>query len=277
MPHTYAHLGEFKNFLRDGGSADLGTVNDDALLLVLEGASRAVDDFCDRSSFGSGFGPRTATNRYDSDGSDELNLRDDFLSISSVTVYAGTGGASSALVENTDYYARPYGRDQKRELLIHNLTSGHFSAGYRTIDVAGVAGYANTTRTATATAGAIASTTVTTFTIGGTDDLQIGMTLLIDSEQVYLRAKSGTTATIDRAQNGTTAATHSAGATIAYYLYDRRVKNGTLLVAQRRWRARDAGLVPDFGGGALPVASHRDSEWSLLRSVVGNLKIYGAA
>lgn len=283
MPHTYAHLGQWLDATRDGGSTDLltGTTASDiaqraAILKDLEAASRSVDAYCDRSRFGSGFGPRIASNKYDARTASHLDLDDDFLTISGVTVYAGTGGASSSLTEDTDYYTQPYGRAQKRRLTIHGLTSVTFTPGLRTATVAGTAGYSNDSFTATATAGAISSTTVTTFTVGGTDDLHMGMTLLIDTEQLYLRGKNSTTATIKRAQNGTTAATHSGSAAIAYYLYPDDVIQATLLIAQRRRRMRDAGLTGSFSGEGMGTTSHADSELSILNRTVGYLRIYGA-
>ena len=278
MAHTYAHVGEFKGYVTDSGATAYGTQSDALILAYLESASRRLDGFCGRSRFGSGFGPRTASNRYDSNGDARLDLDDDLLTITSVTVLAGTGGASSTLTEDTDYYAEPYGRDQKRHLLLHGLTNVTFSAGWRTVTVAGTAGYSNTRRTATATLGAaISSTTATTFTIGGTDDLALGMTLRIDSEDLYLRARSGTTATVDRGANGTTAATHLNGAAIVYYVYPEGVTPGTLQVAHRRWRARDAGLTGDYGGGDMPIVGPRDSERSILAASVGHLRLFAAA
>ena len=67
-----------------------------------------MDAFCDRSDFGSGFGPRAATNRYDTDGSAWVDLRDDFLSFGSIDLIASVGGSTASLIVDTDLYARPY-------------------------------------------------------------------------------------------------------------------------------------------------------------------------
>jgi hypothetical protein len=276
--HTYASISEFKDFLRDGGSASsggLGTTNDGPMLTLLEGASRTVDAYCDRSQFGTGFGPRVASNRYDAHDSDYLNLEDDFLAISAVTVLAGTGGTSSSLTEETDYYTQPYGRAQKRRLQLNRLTSGTFPYGIRTITVAGSAGYQDERETSTTTvaSGLSAGTTATTFTTSASPTITIGQTLLVGTEQLYLTGLSATTATVVRASNGTTAATHVDASTIAVYRYPREVRQATLLIAQRRWRSAQAGVSGDYDGQGIPGGPPPASEMSILRSTVGHLRI----
>lgn len=281
MPHTYATVPAFHKYRVDGGSTE--TANDSTILPILEAASRAVDNFCNRSMFGSGFGPRTGTNRYNGQGGHTVDFADDLLSLTSISLLDSTAGSSlGSVVADTDYYLTDEGGRFEpapyRKFLLHGQGSvTRLGIGHRVSSFTGTWGYENRTRTATATAGAIASTTATTFVIGGTDDLEVGMTLLIDSEQVYLRAKSGTTATIDRGVNGTTAATHSGGAAIAFYLYTPAVVDATLRIAHRRWKMRDAGLVANFGGGTMPDSAHQDSEWSILRSTVNHLRLYSAA
>jgi hypothetical protein len=140
VAHTYAHLGEFNDFLRDNGTTSFAAETAAMVarkLGALEAASRRVDAFCDRSRFGSGFGPRIASNRYDSSGASSLDLHDDFLSFSSVAALAGTGGASTSIVEDTDFYAYPLERSQKRRLQLNLLTNAQFYWGFRTVTVAG--------------------------------------------------------------------------------------------------------------------------------------------
>lgn len=276
MPHTYASTDEFKKFLVDGGTS-AGTANDATLLAILEGASRTVDGYCNRSAFGSGFGPRTASNRYDSAGRSYLDLRDDFLTISSVSMLDGTGGSSSALTEETDYYSQPYASARKRRLQLHGLTTSLFSEGLRVLTVAGVAGYSNETVTATGTVNEALDTTETGIDVSATTSLSIGQTWLIGSEQMYVTALSSTTFTVKRGQNGSTAATHDSAAAIAYYVYPQEVVTGTLLVAQRRWKQRDAGLTPVFDGQGIPGTQHSASEWTLLHSTLWHLRIPNVA
>lgn len=280
MPHTYASVNEFKDFLRDNGSADVGTTNDSQLLGILEGASRTVDGYCDRSAYGSGFGPRTGTNYYNDVGGSVLYLRDDLLTITSVTTYDQAGGSATTLTDETHFYKRrghTYGQPPYRELEIHdNSSNSHWGAGTRGNVVVGTWGYQNETLTATPTVNEAVDTSETAIDITASTGLSIGQTWLIDSEQWYVTGLTSTLATVVRAANGTTAATHSSGAAIAYYRYPRDVVTATLLVAQRRWRARDAGLTASFGGEGMGVVAHQDSELSVLNRTVGHLRVYAA-
>lgn len=61
---------------------------------------------------------------------------------------------------------------------------------------------------------AIADTITTTMSVTTAANFQAGDVVLIDSEQIWISAMSGTTATITRAFNGTTAATHLNAAVI---------------------------------------------------------------
>src|SRR3954462_15311536 len=90
----------------DGGG--VGTSNDTLLLGVLASVSSTIDDKCERSAFGSGFGPRTGTNRYDGSAGNCLRLRDDLLTVSSITLRLSTTATavSPAPVADTDYYLR---------------------------------------------------------------------------------------------------------------------------------------------------------------------------
>jgi hypothetical protein len=98
----------------------------------------------------------------------------------------------------------------------------------------------------------------------------------VDSEQMYVTAQSGGTATVVRGVNGTTAAVHAASAAVSVYRYPREVVTACLQLAQRRHRSAQAGLTGDFGSGAMPLTGNRDTESSILRSTVGSLRIVAA-
>jgi hypothetical protein len=283
MSHTYATVDEFKSFITDGG-ANYGTTNDDRLLTVLEASSRAVDAFVERSSFGSGFGPRTATNRYEGEGHDCIDLADDFLSVSSVSVYypPTAAVATYTLAENTDYYLEPVSGPPYRRVELHGYgTISRFPYNARIL-ATGTAGYASELLTVAATMGTVsASATTAVFTGAG---VSVGATVRVDSEDLYITSTtagtafntSGGTATVLRGQNGTTAAVHANGAAVAVHLYPRAVKDVTLRVAQRRWRSRDAGLTGDYGMEGVATTGNRDTERSILRSGLNHLRLYRA-
>ena len=96
MPHVYACLSEFKDFLQQNGSTVRTSASDDAAMLtVLESVSRRIDEYAGR---GSGFGPVTATRSYDTAYELGLFLDEDLTSSAPVVTLAGT-----TLTITTDY------------------------------------------------------------------------------------------------------------------------------------------------------------------------------
>lgn len=279
MSHTYASLPALKDYIRDGGSSGTATTNDARLLAILESSSRAVDRYTARSRFGSGFGPRTGTNRYDlASAANSVELDDDLLSITTATLLDGTAGASLGTpVADTDYYLRGLGGSYDspyREFLLHGEgTITELGVGYRVGSIEGSWGYQDV-RVSAGTAGT-ASASATSLTITG-GSIYAGQTFLWESEQVYVTASTGGTAiTVKRGQNGTTAAIHPTAA-VSVYQYPAEVEDATLQVALRRWKARDAGADASFAGGGLPsqTPTYSASESSILMRSVGHLKVF---
>ena len=64
-------------------------------------------------------------------------------------------------------------------------------------------------------------------------DVEAGHTLLVDSEQLFVRRYSGSTLTVDRGVNGTVAAAHAAGSAIDVYEYPGPVAEATIILAAR--------------------------------------------
>lgn len=270
--HTYASVEDLKAYLA-GESSSYGTATggDAMLLSLLEGASRRVDGWTLRSDFGSGYGPRIGTNRYDHDGSSTLLLNDDLLGATGITVLDATGGSTVSFAADTDYYLQPYSGPPYTEIVVNGLGEG-LARGLRVVSVAGTFGYS--AETAAAGTVALASSTATSATVTGAT-VYAGQTLLVGSEHVYVTASTGGTAlTVVRGQNGTTAAAGTAAASV--YRYPREVVTATLQIAARRHRSAQAGLTGDFGGGGLPQVGNRDNETSILRATVAHLKRWAA-
>lgn len=273
MSHTYASVEDFKAYLADDSTADhlAWTEANATILTLLEGASRRVDGWAMRSDFGSGFGPRVGTNRYDHDASTRLEFRDDVLGLTSVTMLDGTGGGTATLVVDTDYYLTPYSGPPYTGLVFTSLGEAP-SSGLRVWALAGTFGYA--AETSSVGTASIASASTTSVTLSGGSAFA-GHTLLVGSEQLYVTASTGGTAlTVARGQNGTTAAAGTAAAVI--YKYPREVVTATLQIASRRHRAAQAGVQGDFGGGSLPIVGVRDTETSILRATIPHLRRYAA-
>jgi hypothetical protein len=267
--HVYACLQEFKDFLREQGSTSLGTNQDATMLGVLESASRRIDEWCGR---GSGFGPRTGTNTYDGDGTDVLWLNDDLATAAPTVKVDGV-----TLTVDVDYFLRraggAYGDPPYRRV---QLDDDWFPIGLRKVTVAGPWGYPSITRDLTITTAEALDATEQVCDVSGVTGLSPGMTLLIESEQVYVSAVTpGTTntITIDRGVNGTTAALHNTGLTPKRIIYTAAAVDACNRVALRRWRSRDAGADGMDGGGQVGVIAPREGEDLILARTVGHLRI----
>lgn len=270
MSHTYAHIGDLKNSLE--ADAVTWTEDDATLLGWLEAGARRIDGWCDRSKFGSGFGPRTGTNAYDyPDDPTCLYLEDDLLAVTTVTVYDTYGVSAGTLADGTNFLKTPYDRSPFRELTLIVGSSRGFGAAQQGTRIAGTWGYSNETYSV-GTGGTVTSSGTSLILSGGT--AYAGQTLLVESEQMYVTATGGT-ATVVRGVNGTTAAVHASGVAVSAYRYDRAVSSANLRLAQRYHKQAQAGLTGDFGAGALPVAGFRDSEASILKSI-GHLRRWSA-
>ena len=282
--HTYASLDDAKRFLTDEGIAwGDGSTNDPLALAILESVSRRVDEWCRRER--SGFGPRVGTNRYDASGGTTLDFGDDLLTTTTATLLASTASATtSTITADTDYFLVNQRGDYEpgpfRRAILHGQgTTTAFPTGLRVIEWAGTWGHSNQTRTLTATTAEALDDSETTVEVSAVAELSPGQTILVGSEQMYVRATTDDTQDsieVVRAVNGTTATTHLTAAPIARYVYDPAVVDVTLRLWLRRWRARDAGADGTDGGGAVGVMVPRESEDTILRRGVGHLRLMGS-
>jgi hypothetical protein len=282
--HVYASLADAKSYIAEEGLAwGAGSTNDQLALSILESASRRVDAWCRRSSFGSGFGPRIGTNRYDASGGTSLALRDDLLSTTSVTSLGSTGSATTTtLVAETDFYLLnqkgSYDSGPYRKAVLHGNGVTAFGKGKRVVSWAGAWGHQDVTRPLVPTTAEALDDSETECDVSALTGLSPGMTVLIGSEQLYITALTDSTTksiTVVRGVNGTIAATHLTAAPIARYVYDSTVVDVTLRIWLRRWRARDAGADGTDGGGDVGVLVPRESEDTILRRGVGHLRLLG--
>lgn len=271
--HTYLTVADFKADLADGSSTTPA-----GLLKRLEAASRRVDEWCGRSRFGSGFGPRIGTNRYSPDPDEpyRLWLDDDLVSLTELRVAYVTGGPTTVYTEETDFYLAPYDRTPKR-MLASGIPGSSMALPHlrRNVEADGTWGYSNDRVALEQTAGAIADTTDPTITLMSSDlsELSPGQTLWIDDEMVYVRELGETdTIEVDRGANGTTAATHAADSTISLVRYPSAVVDAAAQIALRRWRRRDTNQAAAFGESGFVQTAPEPGELAILRSTVGHLR-----
>jgi len=216
---------------------------------ALEAVSRQIDDWLDRT-----FQPYTATQYYTADDPNCLMV-DDLLSVTSIKLdQAGTRTYATSM-STSDYELAPYNaaaKDQPYTIIETQPQAQYvFIDTPRGVQVVGNWGYWNrrTTLACTVSATTGISTASTSFTASAPGVIETGQTLLIDSEQVYVTGVSGSVVSIDRAQNGTTLATHSTGTTLQRYEYPSPIVEACRIQATRLYKRRDA----PFGSFAGPT------------------------
>lgn len=289
--HVYASLDEAKRYLRDEGEAwGSGSTNDALALRQLASVSRRVDDWCRRSAFGSGFGPRLGTNRYDAAGGSDLFFRDDLIETTSVVSRALTAATDSVSpAADDDYYLTnqqgTYEPGPFRRAVLHGQgTVAAFGRGYRVLSWTGSWGYEDRTLVLTAAlAAAVADAEITTVSVDALVEFSPGQTLRIDDEQVYVEDVTESedemtppTITVVRGVNGTIAAAHADESAVELFRYDPRVVDATLRVFGRRWRARTSGADGSDGNGDIGMVTPREGEDLILRRAIGELRLMGS-
>tara|TARA_R110000744_G_scaffold300820_2_gene409942 strand:- start:774 stop:1607 length:834 start_codon:yes stop_codon:yes gene_type:complete len=225
-----------------------GTGNDTELLQSLEMASRSIDAYCRRK-----FYVTSETTQYRGEGN-RLMLYDDLLSITTFTTLKDDRSTEKTWA-STDYELFPLGdtRFPKEYIeLADNTTAGSFANNRRRgVQIVGLFGYgtgssATPYESATTTNDGSFDSSETTFTATAGANLNIGETILIDSEQMYISGISSDTITIKRAMNGTTGASHSTGATVYVYKYPQPIIQSCYLQAGRiskRWQTAYATTI----------------------------------
>ncbi len=219
MTNAYVTL----DTLKGSGVLNITGSGDDARLLTLiEAVSRIIDHFCGRH-----FYSMKSAKRFDGDGSFSL-LVPDLISVDAGGLKTDDNKDRSfeTTWETTDFLliptnadptnsdnpeARPYARI---EVDRDAGTKASFPVGRELVQITGEWGYRRHLARASETANAIADATTTSVTVSARTDVEPGHTLLVDSEQLYVKSYSGNTLTVARGVNGTAAASHGGGALI---------------------------------------------------------------
>ena len=289
--HTYADANLFREYLAGSGHVADWTEDATTIRILLESVSQRINQFVGNRSFG----VSTATHSFDigvgalrndaiegtgneiarpdywanlASGAGRIPLDSWLISPTTVTAYDGSArGSSETLTEGiaNDFLLEPYNRSPKNLLKLSEETTKSFSGGQQTLTILGSWGWQDEKSTALSTADAIGSTSTTTVTVSSGATTYSGYTILIDTEQIYVTGVSSNTLTVVRGVNGTTAATHSGGASYYKYQYPSDVVETCLEIARNRWRARDAGTTQLLGAGEMQMTRPQESERTLLK------------
>ena len=262
--------------LKSSGVLNITGSGDDARLRgLVENVSRLIDRYCNRH-----FYVLQATRKFDGLGGLRL-LVPDLVSVdaSGLTTDDDKDRTFETTWAATDYLLAPSNADPATagnpesrpytaiEVGVDAGTKSEFPAGREMVQLAGQWGWWRHLNRASETANAIADATTTSVTVSSRTDVEAGHTLLIDSEQLYVRSYSGNTLTVERGVNGATAASNSGGAAIDIYDYPGPVVEAAIMQTGRLWRRKDSAFSTNSGfqeTGQTIVAARMDPDVMLL-------------
>lgn len=232
-----------------GSSSDK---SDEILAQLITRTSRQIDHVCQRV-----FAPSIQTHAYDVPKGRDLTLDDDLLEVLTLTNGDGSSIASS------DYKLYPLNVSAKAKLSLLGSGSSIFRASSSgdvegAISLRGVWGYHARYGEAWVDVGATLSSLInasdTSVVVTPSRTIRAGQLVKVDSEYLYVRsvsvnATSGDTLTLARGANGSTAASHSASASVLVWTNPVVEDLATqAVVAYNRLRDNPAGESKNIGG-----------------------------
>jgi len=243
--NTYAPLDEVKS--RGGIST---TSNDVSLWLALHGASRAIDRICNRHFF-----TLLAARAFDVNDAAHIVLPD-LATVSAVRedtdgdrVFETTRASSDYLLYPPNAEpTQPWGRPYNSILADPQGTAPTFSLGRRRIQIEGEWAYRRHVEDTGVdlNEGGPLGAGATTITVDDGTLISPGQTVLLESEQVYVRNVAANVLTVVRAVNGTVAVAHVDGIDVSVFRYPAEVSEAAILMASRLWKRKDT----PYGGTA---------------------------
>ena len=239
MINTYATLTDYKSFVTARGQTASTDATDDAVIKdLIEQASRYLDGETGRQ-----FYPTVETRLYDIPQDEILYLEADLLEVLSLTNGDGTTIAAA------DYFLLPANISPRYGIALDTTANVQWesdSAGNtrQVISVQGIWGYCERYATrgwkSGGTLGAnISDTTTLNFTMTAGHTLEAGQIVKIGTELYNIDSVATNTITpVQRGDNGSTAATHTSGATVYIWQPDTRAAKAVLDQASIDYDAR---------------------------------------
>lgn len=226
--------------------------SDEVLAELITRTSRQIDGICQRV-----FAPRILTHFYDVPKGRELIFDDDLLEV--LTLTNGDGQT----ISSTDYKLYPLNFSAKAKLSLLGSGSSVFQTSSSgdvegAISLRAVWGYHDRYSEAWLDVGASLSgslnSSATTVLVAPSQTVRAGQLVKIDEEYLYVRsvsvnASAGDTLTLARGANGSTAASHSASASVLVWSNPLVEDLATqAVVAYARLRDNPAGETKNVGG-----------------------------
>jgi len=232
--NLYANVSEIKDVLSISAASD-NTV----LLHLLEAASRAIDTYCGRR-----FYPETATRCFDGGGT--YLWIDDLLSVTTLKLDQDGDATFESTMASTDYNLYPLRTYPKYRVQIsENSNYGSFASAIdRGVEIVGLWGYGDgksaTPYRTTSINVTADDATETTLDVSAEDVIEVGHTILVELEQMFVTAATtdGTKEiTVERGINGTTGLAHAAKPA-SIYEYPKDVWQAAITMASQLYESR---------------------------------------
>lgn len=253
---------------------DLGTATGDydQIRAVLESVSRQVEQWTNHESFQ----PQVKTRRFTAE--DPFSLRvTDLLSVTSIQTDTSGNRTFNTTMSATCYELEPYNNPSNNLPLPYwrvdliPTSSGVFPTWPRQngVQITGTWGFYDVEAQKATVSSAPLDATSTGFTAVNSSNVEIGNTIKIDDEQMFVNSVATTTTTgdtlgtitVDRAVNGTSGASHSSGTAINVYQYP-IVERATLIQASRILARRRAplGVIGSVDVGVIRLRDNLDPD-----------------
>ncbi len=240
-----------------------GPEDDERLLMLLESVSRQVDAYCNRHFF-----TLRRAMALDGDGSTGLRIPD-LVSVDAGGLATDEDGDRifESVWDESDYLLHPANADPTGG---HDLSSPYtgivvdtesgdrsaFAAGMLRVRIEGEWGYWLRIRQASENVATSLDAESGEMEISGGEDIGVGHTLLVGSEQIYVHGRDENWLAVLRGVNGSEAAAHAEGAKVGIYQYPGPVSEAVIIQASRLWKRRDSAFADATGfvGGLDPDA-----------------------
>ena len=243
--NAYASVTEFK-------SAEFASLTNNTEQLrfrkLLEAASRYLDKRCERQFFA-----WNGAKYYD--GASVL-FTDDLLSVTTFKLDEDGDGTFEETLLPADYLLYPLNSYPKSwaEISSNSNYSSFASGTKKGVEITGLWGYGDgltalpyLTDTQTVLDNPLTNV-VTILTVTATAAWGAGLTLLIESEQIYVQSVTDAThVVIQRGVNGTTAVAHLVNTPISVVQYPGPIWQATLILAMRAWKRKDSAFQDAVG------------------------------
>lgn len=238
-----------------------GTAHDARVRTIIETVSVEIDRHLNRQIH-----PYVGTFYFSGQGGRLLNTPD-LIAVASLVEDDNGDGSFDTTWGANDYFLGPYNVNPRTESgrpyqwievsTKSNGTQDVFWRGQRNYQVIGTFGFVHATLSVGLVVSSSLSATTTALALSGsaTGTIDAGHTVIINGEHIYVRSVSGTTATVTRAQNGSTASTLASGSAIVVLQYPQPIVEATVEQAGRLYKRGLAAFAAQDGApdGAFTV------------------------